>query len=193
MNRSPHLLLAQNYWKEHLRPQAIVIDATCGNGQDTLILARLTLKQEGGLLIGLDIQETALRKTQEMLESSEGTDVFQKTLFERRCHSEIDQIPLPHAPDLIVYNLGYLPGGDKSITTKTQTTLVSLHKATKLLSERGALSVMCYPGHEEGKQEEEAILAWARALFSHKWQVSYHCWINRCNAPSFLWIQRACK
>ena len=57
-------------------------------------------------------------------------------------------------PKLIVYNLGYLPGSDKLLTTKTSSTLLSVEKALSLIAPNGAISITCYPGHEEGKKEE---------------------------------------
>ena len=60
---------------------------------------------------------------------------------------------------LIVYNLGYLPGSDKALTTKVETTLESINHAQRLIMEGGVISVTCYPGHPEGKKEEEELQA----------------------------------
>jgi len=188
MVASPHLALAHAYWKSHLRPGDLAIDATCGNGHDTCALAKLLLGHSESLLLSFDIQTAALENAEALLQSSVPKEFLPRVLFQRRCHSEIDQIPLPHFPKLIVYNLGYLPGGDKSITTQSITTLTSLQKAAKLLEERGALSVTCYPGHPEGKREEEAVVEWAKSLPSEQWHVCHHQWINRSAAPSLLWI-----
>jgi len=139
--------LAKKYWQEHLNKGDLAIDATCGNGHDTLFLSKLCT------VIGLDIQTQAIQNTEALLESHGVTAVL-----ERIDHQNIDSIPLPLAPRLIVYNLGYLPGGDKSVTTLTKTTLISLEKALHLLADDGAISIVCYPGHEEGKLEEEELL-----------------------------------
>lgn len=190
MASSPHLALAHAYWRSHLKPGDLAIDATCGNGHDTHALAKLLLSHPESLLIGLDIQSSALQKTEQLLKQSIPEEHLKKALFQRRCHSEIDQVPIPHPPSLIVYNLGYLPGGDKSVTTQTASTMASIQKAIRLIGERGALSITCYPGHPEGKREEEELLLWAESLPYDKWRVCHHRWLNRKQAPSLLWISK---
>lgn len=185
---SPHLSLAHAYWKGHLRLGDLAIDATCGNGYDTFALAKLLLSHPESLIVGFDIQTSALEKTETLLKKAFSKEELARILFHHRCHSELDQVPLPHPPRLVVYNLGYLPGSDKSITTKTESTLQSLCKATKLFGEQGALSITCYPGHPEGKREEEAVLAWAKTLDPVIWKVCHHRWLNRPSSPSLLWI-----
>lgn len=190
-SRSPHLLLAHAYWKEHLRPGDIAIDATCGNGYDTAALAEILLPHSNSLLIGLDVQQEALDQTTKLLKNSFPESYLSRVLLNRRCHADLASLPLPVAPRLIVYNLGYLPGGNKSITTQTPTTLQSLKSAMKLLAHDGALSITCYPGHEEGSREETSILEWAKQLPANSWQVCHHRWINREAAPSLYWIVSA--
>jgi len=177
---SPHLGLAKNYWKGLLKKGDLVIDATCGNGHDTLYLAGICS------VIGLDIQDRAIRNTEILLKKHQ-----KKGALYRLSHTDIDTLLLPHAPRLIVYNLGYLPQGDKSITTRTETTLESVTKGLKLVAPTGALSITCYPGHEEGQREEKALEEWAATLPSHQWSVCYHKWINRPRSPSFIWIGSA--
>lgn len=178
---SPHIQLAHCFWKEQLQPGDGAIDATCGNGQDTLFLCQLPLEY----VIGIDVQAKAIEKTEALLAEKK-----KKALLYHQCHSQWDLISLPFPPRLIVYNLGYLPGSDKKITTKRETTLHSLQGAISLLGEKGALSITLYPGHEEGNREEELILQWAQDLSSNQWLVSHHRWINRPRSPSLLWILR---
>ncbi len=185
---SPHLSLAHAYWKELLCAGGIAIDATCGNGHDTMILAELLLTYPESLLFGLDIQQSALNKTSALLQSAIPASHFARVSLHQLCHGNIDRLPLPASPRLIVYNLGYLPGGDKTITTQTPTTLQSLQKAADLLAPHGAISVTCYPGHLEGEKEESAILNWARQLPHAKWQICHHRWVNRQASPSLFWI-----
>jgi hypothetical protein len=181
MNRinSPHLLLAKNYWHSHLKPHDFVIDMTCGNGHDTQFLLDLL---PAGAVFSLDIQECALMKARELV-----GDVTQ-VKFIHQSHSEPISLTLPSPPSLIVYNLGYLPGGDKAITTQSKTTIESLNIAVEILGEKGALSITCYPGHEEGLRESQEILTWAKNLEPSKWHVCHHQWINRNRSPSLLWI-----
>ncbi len=176
----PHLLLAKDYWEKHLKADDFAIDATCGNGHDTLCLSALL---PDGLVYGIDIQESALEKTRGRLRNAKNVRLFRQ--------SHADPIPIPKPPRLIVYNLGYLPGGDKSLTTMTATTLQSLQQSLSILAADGALSITCYPGHDEGMREEREILAFVKDL-NH----SYHQWEFNLRSrarklpPSLLWVQK---
>ncbi|MCB1110997.1 MAG: rRNA methyltransferase [Chlamydiia bacterium] len=172
------LPLAHQIWKTHLKPGDLAIDATCGNGYDTEALAKLNL----GHLFVFDIQEAALKATQNRVGKIKNISYYLE------CHSLFSPIQEPVA--LIVYNLGYLPGGDKSLTTKVQTTLLSFEKGLKLLQPGGLLSCMLYPGHPEGLKEKSTLLGWAAALDPKKFQVSHHEALNRSRAPSLLLIQK---
>ncbi len=187
---SPHLLLAKSYWKAHLRPGDIAIDATCGNGNDTLYLSQLLLSDSSSAVFSFDIQPEAIHNTEMLLKRHLSPDHFRRVLLHRRSHLELNTIPLPYSPRLIVYNLGYLPGGNKALTTQTDTTLESVKMSMELLADDGAISIMCYPGHEEGAKEEKALCAFTETLLSKEWSVCHHRWINRPRAPSFLWISR---
>jgi hypothetical protein len=170
----PHIELAHKYWQKQVRKNDLAIDMTCGNGHDTFFLNQL-----GALTFAFDIQETAINKTKLLVPNA--------TMF-HRSHDELQQISFPCPPQLIVYNLGYLPGGDKSIVTKTGSTLSSLKQALELLADGGAISMMCYPGHEEGLLEEAQLLLVAKELPSKEWTVCHHQWVNRPRAPSLIWI-----
>lgn len=177
-----HLELSKIYWKNHLKSDDLAIDATCGNGWDTLFLASICQ------VIGLDIQKEAIEKTQALLDLHE-----KKATLLLLSHEKIDEIPRSKPPQLIVYNLGYLPKGDKSITTKVDSTCQSIQKGLHLIAEQGALSITCYPGHEEGEKEQKALLHLAQSLPSAQWRVSFHQWVNAFKSPSFIWIERLYK
>jgi Putative rRNA methylase len=163
-----HLHTAHALWREHLRPGDTAIDATCGNGHDTQILADLV--GPAGTLLSYDIQPQALQNAQARLP-------HQQIIWKHQCHS---QILLPAR--LVVYNLGYLPGGDKSITTQTDTTLKSLKKAL----EADAISIMCYPGHTEGARELTAITQFLKDLSG--WEITPYRW--KAGAPTLLWMKQ---
>jgi hypothetical protein len=176
-----HLTYAHRYWEGVVRPGDTVIDATVGNGHDTLLLAQL-LKGEGAL-IGYDIQSQALENTRKRLESlpEEFTRVVSLKLRSHICFEERDV-------KLIVYNLGYLPGGDKRITTVGDTTVQSIQSALSCLSSEGAISITCYPGHTEGAKEQEVLLDFLKTLSSSRWQICRHTF-NRALSPSLIWMQ----
>ena len=175
-----HLELAHNYWKQIVTHDSIVIDATGGNGHDTLALAKMKPKQ----LVAIDLQKEALDSTQARLTPHTSVQFF------HQCHSTFPEEIQPHTVSLIVYNLGYLPGGDKSLTTLTTTTMDSLKNALDLITPGGMISITCYPGHEEGKHEEEALIHFCSHLEAKKWSVCHHRWVNRNLSPSLLIIQK---
>ncbi len=181
-----HLQKAHQLWEKHLQPTDAAIDATCGNGYDAEVLSNL-LPQ--GQLFCFDIQSEALKKSKTKLGHNSPVQWI------HACHSLIDtKIPLQllnsYPLRLIVYNLGYLPGGDKNMTTQTETTLLSLKKALILTSPyKGALSIMCYPGHPEGVEETRAVRKWAlnsRAL--PNLVVEQYTWEH--TSAQLLWIYR---
>lgn len=178
MNFSPHLALAKKYWKEHLNPGDVVIDATCGNGHDTLYLCELKAN-----VFSFDIQDAAIEKAKKLIQGIDHVHLFKKS------HALIDEILFPKPPRLIVYNLGYLPGGDKSITTHTQTTLKSIALSVGLVASDGAISITCYPGHDEGACEEEAIVDFLSTL-SKEWIICFHRHLNRPRSPTLIWMTK---
>ncbi len=124
----------------------IVVDATVGNGNDTLFLAKIAKK-----VIGLDIQEEALRRTREKLQK------FSNVSLKLMSHEYIGKLKEKNIK-LIIFNLGYLPNGDKNITTHSTSTLKAIKESIKVLSADGLILVVVYPGHKEGQKEAKAIL-----------------------------------
>jgi hypothetical protein len=177
----PHLNYAHNYWRLFVRPGYRVIDATVGNGHDTLFLAQL-LKGEGEL-IGYDIQLEALDQAKLRLQTLSDAELKMITL-KCRSHASFEE----EYANLIVYNLGYLPGGNKRITTCVETTLQSLKDALHI-AKGGAISITCYPGHEEGRREQGAVLDFLKTISPSEWQVCFHEWLNRPLSPTLLWLQ----
>lgn len=176
--------LAHHYWTTLGLERQVVIDATCGNGHDTLFLAKL----KPHALYSIDIQAKALSNAKQLLSEHLTAEECLPIKFVEGNHIQFPKEILAKSVKLIVYNLGYLPGGDKSITTLTDSTLHSLKAALELVTPEGAISVTCYPGHSEGKREEEMILRFAKELDPKKWCCCYHHWVNRTNAPSLLMI-----
>lgn len=192
MTHALHLTLVKKYWTAHVRPGDTLLDATCGNGHDTLFLC--SLLQGRGELIALDIQESALQNTALRLQTLPLE--FQKTAYLlKQCHSKLPKTKEP--PHLIVYNLGYLPGGDKNATTKTETTLESLQDALQILGPGGAISIMCYPGHEEGVKETEKVISFLKSKSVIRYQYTQipERAFQRCEltaqvptSPLLLWL-----
>ncbi len=171
-----HLHLAHSLWKELLSPGDLVIDATLGNGYDAMVLFEL-----GAEVIGIDIQKEALEKTRERLRN-------RPIQLLQRSHADLSSLELDRRPRLIVYNLGYLPGGDKQITTQLESTMASVESALSLIAPNGAISITCYPGHDEGLKEETFLVKWASQLEPKRWGVCHYRWLNRALSPSLLWL-----
>jgi SAM-dependent methyltransferase len=176
---SPHLAAAHTRWKEWLRPDDCAVDMTCGNGRDTATLARLL---PFGVVYGFDVQPEAIAATRKRV-------LFHPNVcLELRNHAAIHSSLFCKPPRLVVYNLGYLPGGDKKVVTQVATTLESLQRALDCIFPQGACSVMCYPGHEEGAREEAALIEFCSQLNPERWRVTHTRWSDRQRAPSWIWM-----
>lgn len=146
---------------ELLRPGDWVIDATAGNGHDTVFMAQRV--EPTGRVWAIDIQPSAIESTRSRLPE----DWNHLVTVIPGDHSQIRQL-LPEIPDAtvraIVFNLGYLPGSDHQLVTQTTTTLEALQQSLTLLEEGGKILVVAYRGHPEGAAEATAIRLWSRRL-----------------------------
>lgn len=172
-------------WQQILCPGDAAIDATCGNGKDSFEIARQIGPQ--GHLIAIDIQETALERTKVLLQTLPEQP---RLSLLHQSHAAMPETLLDESVQLIVYNLGYLPGGNKELTTTTPSTLQSLAHSAQKLRPGGFFSIMCYPGHAEGAIETQALLDWATKLCKQSWICTQHQWVNRHTSPLLLIIQK---
>lgn len=184
-----HLAAAHTFWSSLIHSGDVVVDATCGNGYDTLILAKLALTKDTGWLYGFDIQEKAIQETKKRLQNELSDEILPRITLTNSSHESFSEDISPHSVKLIVYNLGYLPGGNKEFTTQSESTIISLEKGLGFLKSGGAISVTCYPGHNEGEREETAVLAFAASLSPQKYACTHQRWINRERSPSLLIIR----
>nr|WP_143009189.1 class I SAM-dependent methyltransferase [Alkalibacterium thalassium] len=160
----------------------IVIDATVGNGNDTLLLADIVGPE--GTVIGFDIQRDAISATQNRLNEA---DLNQRVQLIEAGHELVDSFSIKDSSiAAAVYNLGYLPKGDKSIITSPDTTIESLSKVLPLLKPGGLILIMVYYGHEGGAEEKEAVLSFAQSLPQKSYDVLQYAFINQKNSPPFL-------
>lgn len=142
-----NILQQTHHWiLKHKSSDNLVIDMTAGNGHDTLFLA-----QHFKRVITIDIQETALKITQERLKD------YDNVTYVHADHSTIN-FKSYGAVDGAIYNLGYLPHSDKTIITTDDTTLQSLDNLLPIL--KGFLVITCYVGHDGGETEHQAVLNW---------------------------------
>lgn len=161
-----------------------VIDATVGNGNDTVLLAQLVGPY--GKVYGFDIQEEAIRATEEKLILTS-----QKPQVEliKDGHQNMDQyLDEDEKISAVTFNLGYLPKGDKSIITKPDTTLTAIKKSLKYLRRHGIISIMVYSGHTGGLEERVAIDSFVSELPQNEYNVLLYNYINQMNQPPYLYV-----
>lgn len=184
---------------EVVSPGDLVVDLTAGNGQDTLALFRLVGKE--GQIVAFDIQHQALVNTRALLESH-GAGVRQvedKTVPVAR-RAGVDLVSTSHenlkrylrdAPQGIIANLGYLPGSDRAIITRLESTLSALRQAVELLAVYGRMTIVAYPGHAGGDHEAAAVGDFFARLPEREFQVLQLRITNRPQAP-VLFVAEKC-
>ena len=167
-----------------LQPGEVAVDATAGNGHDTLLLAGLV--GEAGAVFALDVQAGALAATgKRLMEHGQDKAV---NLCQRGHESLAEVVPGRHhgRVSAVMFNLGYLPGGDKSRITQGETTLSALGQALAMLKEGGLCTMVCYPGHPGGEQEAEAVSRFVADLDPDDYRVERHDSEHRINHAPFL-------
>lgn len=168
--------LSHDFLSQVLDKNSIAIDATMGNGNDTVFLSHLAKK-----VYAFDVQEQALIKTKEKLEQLNIKNV--QLILDG--HQTIDKYvvgPIRAA----IFNLGYLPSADKTIITKPDTTLEAIGKILDRLEVGGRISIMIYYGHEGGDKEKDAVLNFVKELDQQHFTVMLYQPLNQINAPPFL-------
>ena len=158
----------------------VVIDATCGNGNDTLTLAHLI--GTNGKVYGFDIQELAIASTEKKLIKNE---VVERASLICDSHALMKE-HVKEEVDFIIFNLGYLPRADKTITTLVDSTLKAIEAGLDLLKLHGIMVVVIYPGHEEGYEEKNAILEYVQNLDQQRIDVMKIDFVNQKNNPPIV-------
>lgn len=172
---------------DRLRPGDVVVDATAGNGHDTLFLARLVGPH--GHVVAMDIQVEAINETRRRLQEA-GVAEANYTLIQRGHETMRESLPAAGLGVIrgIMFNLGYLPGSDKTVITRTDTTLAAVDAAIELLAPGGLLTIAIYPGHEGGADEQRAIATWGEALLPRAFEVQQIRPVNRTASPPECWV-----
>lgn len=173
------------FWAAELIEPALydgarAVDATMGNGQDTLWLCRKV--GEAGRVYAFDVQPEAVARTRQRLEDA---GVAQRAELNCLGHERMAEV-VPGPVDVVMFNLGWLPGAAHAVTTRTETTLLAVNAALGLLKPDGLLTVCVYPGHPEGTRELEALTHWAETLDPRRFDALLRRYMNQPNDPPQL-------
>ena len=161
----------------------VVIDATAGNGYDTLFLAQLV--GETGHVYSFDVQEEAITSTKIKLKEENIHHVSLVHDGHQRVLNYVQQ-PISAA----IFNLGYLPGSDQTITTNGHTTWEAVTHMLSLLKKNGIIILVIYHGHDEGKLERHYLEQCFETLDPKTTQVLTYQFINRKTAPFIVAIEK---
>lgn len=164
-------------FKTFIKPGDLLLDATCGNGKDTLALANLVGAE--GFVYAFDIQKIAIDKTRQLLKQNNLLDRVE-LIFDS--HENIDKY-IDKKLDFVVYNLGYLPEGDKNIKTNLDAIIISIEKALDLMKLGGILLITCYRGHDSGMVEYKGVKKFAKNLDQKCFNSFEFYHINQQNYP----------
>lgn len=174
--------LAQYLLAGKVKRAGYLVDATAGNGKDTLFLAENS--PEHAVIWAFDVQQSAILNTKQLLVDYKLENKVNAIIDS---HANIEQYSIKEI-DVAMFNLGYLPNAGHKVTTKCQSTIIALQKIVGLLSIGGVISLVAYTGHQEGLLENEAVkellLSLSPAIFT------VGCWsmINHSNNPPILYI-----
>jgi 16S rRNA C1402 N4-methylase RsmH len=184
---------AHQLLSEVLHPGDLAVDLTAGNGADTLFLARAV--GPIGCVLAFDIQEQALINTADRLRLaglssrrsplSPSPALLPGVTLIGAGHEQLAEY-LQAAPQGVIANLGYLPGGDETMITRSESTVVALRSTSDLLAAGGRLAVVVYPGHPGGEEEGKRVDALFSALSTKEWQLLRITVPNSVKAPYLL-------
>ncbi len=177
--------LAQDLVRARLSAGMVAVDATAGNGHDTLFLAKSV--GPTGIVYAIDIQSAAIEATHDRLHS-EGVD--KSVVLIQASHDDWAAIlPGKHYKnvDAVMMNLGYLPGGDQSIKTKTESTAKAIREAFDWLKPTGILTVLAYIGHPGGEEECVAARSTLLEYISRPDQLNEEPSRSGTNGPILFW------
>ncbi|MFR6290113.1 MAG: class I SAM-dependent methyltransferase [Peptococcaceae bacterium] len=160
-----------------IKEGAFCIDATAGKGHDTVFLANLA--GSAGKVLAMDIQPQALEAAAALVHKQG----LQQVEFVLDGHEHMAQYAEAGTVDCIVFNLGYLPGGDHAIATKADTTIAALEQGLELLKPLGIISLAIYHGGDTGFAERDAVLQWLKQLDHKQYTVLVTDFYNRPNYP----------
>lgn len=173
-----------DYLRSHLAPGGFYLDATCGNGHDTLFLCELAGPQ--GRVLGLDIQPRAVQATNARLQQAGYGAVGSALCLD---HAQLAQVAPPGSADCVLFNFGWLPGADHSVHSVPGQSLPAVQAALAALKPGGILAAVLYSGKVIGTAERDAVLALLRSLPLQQYTVlecRFANWADTAPLPCFV-------
>lgn len=157
----------------------LCIDATAGRGKDTVFLCSLV--GESGKVLSFDIQDEAIESTKQAV----AENGYEKIADIKKCsHSEMDKFAQNGTVACIMFNFGWLPGGNHNIHTQAQTSIEAIEKGLALLRSGGVMSLCIYYGKETGFEERDALLNYFKTIECKNASVLVCDFVNRPNCPA---------
>ncbi len=167
-----------HFIEEHVKHGDVCIDATAGNGNDTEFLCRLV--GDNGAVLAFDIQQAAIDATQKRL-SDTGLSHIGRVI--KDSHANMTHYAAESSISCIVFNFGYLPGGDHTIATQATSSIAAIQAGLTLLVNGGLMSLCIYSGGDSGFAERDALLAYLKTLDPRRYIVIVSEYFNRPNHP----------
>jgi len=158
----------------------VAVDATAGNGWDTVFLAELVSDQ--GRVYAFDIQEQALKNTEQKLKER---NLLHRVQLIKDGHENMKKY-ISEEVKAVMFNLGYLPGYDRTCITRPSTTIEALDSALSLLKKGGLITIVIYIGHEGGIEESNSVMKFISQLPQSEWDVATIDFPNRKNFSPYL-------
>lgn len=160
----------------------VAVDATVGNGNDTLFLANIV--GDTGSVYGFDIQQVAIETTKSRLKKE---SLNKRVSLICDSHENIDRYITKNI-DIAMFNLGYLPQGNKEVITNVESTICAITKVKDRLNIHGIITILCYPGHNGGEEESLAVSSLLKEYSFKKYIVSKIDIVNTKGTPPVLYI-----
>ena len=178
------LTVEKSFIESHIKEGGTVVDFTMGNGHDTLWLSNKV--GEKGKVYAFDVQQAALDSSEKLLSES-GCPKNYTLILDSHANVE-NYVKEPICAGM--FNLGYLPGSDKKITTLRMSTMAAVEAAIRLLEDGGGLLIAVYPGHEEGTLEGLMLDEFFKTLDRKKICVSKLMIVNSPTSPFFFLVEK---
>ena len=177
------LALQKQFILSHLREGGVAVDYTMGNGHDTLFLSQTV--GNDGKVYAFDVQQAAVDSTEKLLKEENAPENY--TLILDSHHNAGNYVK--EKVNAGMFNLGWLPGSDRSVTTKRETTLPAIQGAIERMADDSIVLVAVYPGHPEGDAEGKLISDYLSTLDRHRYMCALFRIINSPTSPFFFIIE----